>query len=298
MNKLGVATDPVKAKQNEELLANISKTSLTYLTIDVLTTMIEHSKKRIVQLLEKYAKLKDLYSDLDGILSEFNNFPWSTLIVSIHLPNLLLAAVTGGSYVSLNEQTLDKQLESNRTIRDKLGAVSEQWRICSTLTQAASKSADQALTSWSLLMAMKVPSEKVALCLDCRQTLHNSIIALTEAQNALSQVDVPSISSRQLAEIQHTNQYLLSDMASADRSKQIKGILDGYHRNTTSALEWVHNTYQKTMLKNFKDAESDVQAVAKKLRSERLKFIGATMGRSAAMSSPSVATGAGRKKLN
>lgn len=72
VNKLNIATDPVKAKQNEELLAKISKTSLTYLTIDVLTTMIEHSKKRIVQLLQKYTKLKDLYADLDGILSEFS----------------------------------------------------------------------------------------------------------------------------------------------------------------------------------------------------------------------------------
>lgn len=206
--------------------------------------------------------------------------------------------------MSLSEQSLDKQLESNRTIRDKLGAVSEQWRICSTLTQVASSSAQQALTSWSLLMAMKVPSEKVALCLDCRQTLLSSIIALTEAQNALSQVDVPNISSRQLTEIQHINQYLLSDMASEDRSKQIKGILDVYHKNTVSALEWVHSTYQKTMLKNFQDAESNVQTVAKKLRSERLKFIGVTMGRNAAMPSspPAVpdrpALGGGRKKLN
>lgn len=187
--------------------------------------------------------------------------------------------MTGGSYVSQAEQSLDKELETLRAIRDKLGAVSEQWRICSTLTQAASKSAQQALNNWSMLMAMKVPSEKVNLCLDCRQTLHSSIIALTEAQNALSQVDIPAISSRQIAELQHINQYLLTDMSSEDRSKQIRVILDVYHRNTVRALEWVHNTFQNTMQKNFQDAERNVHNVAKKLRAERLKFIGVTMGR-------------------
>lgn len=70
MTKLGIVTDPAKAKQNEELLAKISKISLTYMSVDVLLTMVEHCKKRSGVLLEKYNKLKELYSDLDGILSE------------------------------------------------------------------------------------------------------------------------------------------------------------------------------------------------------------------------------------
>lgn len=78
MTKLGVAQDTTKAKPNEELLATISKASLSYMTLDVLTTMIDLCKKRTVLLLEEYTKLKELYSDLDGILSEkkcvSNNF--------------------------------------------------------------------------------------------------------------------------------------------------------------------------------------------------------------------------------
>lgn len=70
MTKLGIATDASKAKQNEELLATISKSSLNYMTLDVLTTMVDMCKKRSSLLMEKYTKLKDLYSDLDGILSK------------------------------------------------------------------------------------------------------------------------------------------------------------------------------------------------------------------------------------
>ena len=70
VGKLGIMTDPAKARQNEELLATISKGSINYLTVDVVVTMIEHSKRRSAQLLDKYTKLKDLYTDLDGILSE------------------------------------------------------------------------------------------------------------------------------------------------------------------------------------------------------------------------------------
>lgn len=133
-------------------------------------------------------------------------------------------------------------------------------------------------------MASKQPDEKTGLCLDCRQSLHSAVIALTEAQNALPQVDVPSISSRQLTELQHINQYLLTDMASGDRGKQVKMILEVFHRNTTKALEWVHDTYEKTMQKNFQEAENNVQAVAKRIRGERLKFIGMTMSKNMALS--------------
>lgn len=192
--------------------------------------------------------------------------------------------MTGGSYVSPNEQALDKELETNRSIRDKLGAVSEQWRICSTLIQASSKSAHLALTNWSFAMGIKLATEKLTLCMDCRQNVHNSVVALSEAQNALPQVDIPSISSRQISELQHINLYLLTDMASEDRSKQIKVILDVYHRNTIKALEWVHDTYEKTVQKNFQDAEQNVQEIAKRIRSERLKFIGVSMGRNVGMS--------------
>lgn len=187
--------------------------------------------------------------------------------------------------MSPNEQSLDKELETNRSIRDKLGAVSEQWRICSTLIQASSKSAQQALTNWSLSMGVRSPSEKLNLCMDCRQCLHSSVVALSQAQSALPQVDVPSISSRQLAEVQHINLYLLTDMASADRSKQIKMILDVFHRNTMRALEWIHDTYEKTVQKNFQEAENNVQAIALRIRSERLRFISVTLGKNVAMSS-------------
>lgn len=196
------------------------------------------------------------------------------------------AAVTGGSYVSNSEEALDKDLENARSVRDKLGAVSEQWRICSTLIQASSKSAQQALASWSFCMAVKNPGEKISLCLDCRQCLHSAVMALAEAQNALPQVDIPSISTRQLTEMNHMNQYLISDMCSPGRSKQVKAILDNFHRNTISALEWVHETYEKTFQGNIQDAENQVQNIAKSIRRERLKFIATTLGRTRVMTPP------------
>lgn len=70
VGKLGIVGDPAKAKQNEELLATMSKASLSYMSLDVMTTMIDLCKKRTALLLEKYTALKDLYLDLDGILSK------------------------------------------------------------------------------------------------------------------------------------------------------------------------------------------------------------------------------------
>lgn len=69
-----------KAKQNEELLATISKSSLSFMTLDVLTTMIELCKKRTGLLLEKYTNLKELYTDLDGVLSKKNLLTQNKLV--------------------------------------------------------------------------------------------------------------------------------------------------------------------------------------------------------------------------
>lgn len=84
MTKLGIVTDPVKAKQNEEFFAKLSKSSLNYMTLDVLTTMIELCKKRIDRLLDKYTQLKELYADLDGILSKKRGQTKSILLFQKH----------------------------------------------------------------------------------------------------------------------------------------------------------------------------------------------------------------------
>lgn len=176
------------------------------------------------------------------------------------------------------EQRLDRELESGRQIRDKLGAVSEAWRISGTLLQASAKSSLQASESWNLVSMIKSPVDKINLGIDCRQHLHNSILAFSEAQNAVPQVEIPHVSPRQLMELQHTNLYLLTDMASELKVKQIKSELEIYQRNTNLALAWLHATYKKTMQKNFQDAESVVQKSATRLREERLKFINSTLG--------------------
>lgn len=174
------------------------------------------------------------------------------------------------------EQKLDKELEKLRIIRDKLGTVVEQWRISSILLQAAAKSSLQAVDNWTIVMGVKSAADKINVCLDCRQNLQNSMMAFSAAQNALPQVEIPHVTPRQLSEIEHINLYLITDLPNAQRLKQIRKILEIYQRNTELALKWLHSTYEKTLAANFREAETNVGALTKKLRDERLKFFDIT----------------------
>lgn len=71
--KLGIVSDSVKAKQYEDFFAKISTASLDHIAVDIYSTMIEHCKKRASALYEDFTKLKNYYSDLDGVLSKNNN---------------------------------------------------------------------------------------------------------------------------------------------------------------------------------------------------------------------------------
>lgn len=49
------------------------------------------------------------------------------------------------------EQQLDDQLEVSRQIRDKIGAVAEQWHTAANLLKTSAKSAILAVECWNLV---------------------------------------------------------------------------------------------------------------------------------------------------
>ncbi len=59
--------------------------------------------------------------------------------------------MSGGTYTSKTEQQLDDQLEVARQIRDKIGAVAEQWHTSANLLKASTKSAILAVECWNLV---------------------------------------------------------------------------------------------------------------------------------------------------
>lgn len=59
--------------------------------------------------------------------------------------------MSGGTYTSKIEQKLDDQLEVSRKIRDKIGAVAEQWHTSANLLKTSAKSAILAVECWNLV---------------------------------------------------------------------------------------------------------------------------------------------------
>jgi len=114
---------------HEDFFANLSESAMYLLSIRYYGELLEHTKVRLKTLAESYAELNELYVKQDGII----------------------AYISGGTYMTRLEESIDEQLETARDTRDKLGSALEQWRICGLLLRAAANSSTQALKQWRQL---------------------------------------------------------------------------------------------------------------------------------------------------
>ncbi|TMW50307.1 hypothetical protein DOY81_004627, partial [Sarcophaga bullata] len=165
---LGIVGDVQKASTHEDFFAQLSETALHLLTIHCYNEILEHTKIRLKTLMESYAELNELYVNHDGII----------------------AFISGGTYMSRLEESLDAQLEVARDVRDKLGSTLEQWRICGLLLRASANSATQGLKKWRKLKTIVNPKEKLETALSCRKDLQASLVSLECAQLSLPHVEI------------------------------------------------------------------------------------------------------------
>lgn len=247
--KLNIAFDSEKAQKQEEFLAKVSRGLMDVESVKLKNDMIDHAKKRVALLLESYNKLRELYAEQDT----------------------LIASISGGTYNTSFEQSLDLELETAREIRDRLGGVAEQWRTSGNLLRASAKCALQGYEYWSLIGASTIASERIQLALDTRTSCHSSLAAFEAANQALPQVEIPFVTVRQASACKHAIIYLLTDMANEARYQHTKNVLEAYHQNTDKAVSWVQDTYRKTLHKDLEDSINTVQELVKKLRQERIQ---------------------------
>lgn len=211
--------------------------------------MIEHARKRVETLMDSFNRLRELYIEQDA----------------------LIASVSGGTYNSSIEQELDMELETAREIRDRLSGVAEQWRTSSNLLRTSSAAAVHAFELWSLAGPARTASDRIQLALDARVTCHSSIIAFDCSQQALPQVEIPFITQRQSTAVKHALIYILTDMANDSRYNHTKNVLETYKSNSAKAVDWIHETYKRTLDEDLSSQISNIKALTFKLRKERIK---------------------------
>lgn len=245
-----------KAAENEEFLARISRGMMEVELQRLKMDMIEHARKRIETLSDSFDKLRQLYLEQDG----------------------LIASVSGGTYNSSLEQSLDSELEAAREVRDRLSGVAEQWRTASNLMGAAAKGSLQAFEFWSQVGQSKNSSERIQLALDTRSACHSSLVALECAQQALPNVELPHITSRQCSAVRHAIVYILTDMANENRYQHTKNVLEAYQVNTTKAIDWLFSTYKKTLDEDLTAQIDNIKVLAFRLRRERVKHFKEIVG--------------------
>ncbi|XP_041632047.1 uncharacterized protein synr [Drosophila kikkawai] len=244
---LGVIGDSRKASMHEDFFANLSESALYLLSIRYYGELLEHTKQRLKTLVESYAELNELYVKQDGII----------------------AYISGGTYMTRLEESIDEQLETARDTRDKLGSALEQWRICGLLLRAAANSSTQALKQWRQLARMIDPKQKLQWALDCRSLLHASMVSLEAAQLALPHVELKYLSHRQVLAVKHCNTYLITDIANKARYEHTTRVFTSYEANMSKTCTWLYETFNNTLRSDFDKAEATVSGLAKTLRDHR-----------------------------
>ncbi|KAH8297978.1 hypothetical protein KR018_003455 [Drosophila ironensis] len=244
---LGVIGDARKASMHEDFFANLSESAMYLLSVRYYGELLEHSKERLKTLMDSYGQLNEVYVKQDGII----------------------AYISGGTYMTRLEESIDEQLETARDTRDKLGSALEQWRICGLLLRAAANSATQGLHQWRQLGKMIDPKQKLQWALDCRSLLHASMVSLDAAHLALPHVELKYISHRQVLAVKHCNTYLITDIANKARYEHTSRVFSSYEANISKACTWLYDTFNNTLRSDFEKAEETVRGLAKTLRDHR-----------------------------
>ncbi|KAH8327826.1 hypothetical protein KR067_000825 [Drosophila pandora] len=244
---LGVIGDARKASMHEDFFANLSDSAMYLLSIRYYGELLEHSKERLKTLMESYADLNEQYVKQDGII----------------------AYISGGTYMTRLEESIDEQLETARDTRDKLGSALEQWRICGLLLRASANSATQGLKQWRQLSRMIDPKQKLQWALDSRSLLHASMVSLDAAQLALPHVELKYMTHRQVLAVKHCNTYLITDIANKARYEHTTRVFTSYETNISKACTWLYDTFNSTLRNDFEKAEETVCGLAKTLRDHR-----------------------------
>jgi hypothetical protein len=55
-------------------------------------------------------------------------------------------------------------------------------------------------------------------------------------------------------------------------------VLEVFSINTTKAVQWVHDTYNRTLKKDIDESNENVMEISKKLRQTRIKYINDKVG--------------------
>ncbi|XP_037811207.1 uncharacterized protein LOC119603290 [Lucilia sericata] len=244
---LGIIGDVQKASTHEDFFAQLSESALHLMTIRCYNEILEHTKIRLKTLMDSYAELNELYVNHDGII----------------------AFISGGTYMSRLEESLDSQLEVARDVRDKLGSTLEQWRICGLLLRASANSATQSLKQWRKVKTIVNPKEKLEMALSCRKDLQASLVSLECAQLSLPHVEIKYISNRQILAVKHCNTYMITDISNIARYEHTSKVFLAYESNISKASAWLYETFNKTLRHDFDRAEETVRNLAKNLRDHR-----------------------------
>ncbi|XP_075152129.1 BH3-only protein sayonara [Haematobia irritans] len=244
---LGVIGDLNKASTHEDFFAQLSESALHLMTLRCYNEILEHTKVRLKTLMESFAELNELYVNHDGII----------------------AFISGGTYMSRLEESLDSQLEVARDVRDKLGSTLEQWRICGLLLRACANSATQSLKQWRTLKTIINPKDKIEKALVCRKDLQASLVSLECAQLSLPHVEIKYTSNRQILAVKHCNTYMITDIANLARYEHTTKVFTAYESNVSKASAWIYETFNKTLRPDYDRAEERVKDLAKTLRDHR-----------------------------
>ncbi|KFB49561.1 AGAP008388-PA-like protein [Anopheles sinensis] len=250
--RLDIVFNQLKAAQQEEFVARLSRAAMDQEAEQFREEMIDHARQRVLTLQASFERLKRLYLEQDYVL----------------------AMVYNGRYGSPVEQRLDGELDAAREVRDRLGGAVEQWRIAGGLLRAAAKGLHQTVDYWELLRPSKDANETVRLALDARTSCHGALVALEAAQAALPHVDIPYITIRQQSAVRHALIYLLTDMVNPARYQHTRDVFGVFGANVSKAVHWLHECYDETLRQDYDTADQGATLLAKTLREERLRYIG------------------------
>nr|XP_024215377.1 uncharacterized protein LOC106680869 isoform X2 [Halyomorpha halys] len=246
IQELGLNRKPELSAEHEEFIANLNRRGIMETRINWLMDRREEAQEEVDRLTDRVQHLQALYEHHEAILRNFENE---------------------------GESDESKELGRLRAYRDALYNGELSWREATKMVEAASALARAASSDWDQAKDTQDEEIRWKLGVEARKGLQEATLCIQSAQAALSGVQFPHCTPRELATVLQALDYLFTDMQIPERYNHASHLYNSFHKRASALHVWLKKVMEETIHKDVLEVDKRYGQLATKVTNQRINLL-------------------------
>ncbi|XP_037090419.1 uncharacterized protein LOC119110622 isoform X1 [Pollicipes pollicipes] len=240
-------------KEQEEYIDALQKKEIAKQARDEAVRQKENIQKEVDQLQSKAARLQNLYTKQDALLSK----------------------IFGGEYGSDLENKLEEELDALEAQKARIMEANFKWRQAQMMMEFACRQLAVAVQKWQDLP--DIPDTSLEVRYTMAAEARNNLVAASQniegAHRYLSNVEFPYCNPDEVDTLNKATSYVFTDMQSEERHSHAGQCYEITHKRAAALLQWFDQVLTTTIMEDLAQVNKRVKETSLALRQERIRLI-------------------------